>query len=129
MGWFCFKIFFLQKRDKLPTKQTKFRDTVSHEIFAGSNFCDFSSHLQKKINANISPAKIYSRVNILWLKFATQKYSTTISVVSVQLQLDHLFHPETKTVYIMTRFYISVYAYHIVLFENMYFFYTLIAHT
>ena len=31
---------------------------------------------QLKINANIFPAKIYSRVNIFQLKFATQKYST-----------------------------------------------------
>ena len=34
--------------------------------------------------ANISPAKIYSRVNILDLKFATQKYSTNKEVVSVR---------------------------------------------
>ena len=47
----------LKNRDKLSTKQTKFtktRDTVWHENFAGSNFCDFSSDPQK---------------------FATQKYS------------------------------------------------------
>ena len=31
---------------------------------------------QIKITANIFPAKIYPRVNILYLKFATQKYST-----------------------------------------------------
>ena len=31
---------------------------------------------QIKITANMFPAKIYSRVNILWLKFTTQKYST-----------------------------------------------------
>ena len=31
--------------------------------------------MQIKITANIFPAKIYSRVNILYLKFATQKYS------------------------------------------------------
>ena len=34
--------------------------------------------------ANISPAKIYSRVNILDLKFATQKYSINKEVVSVR---------------------------------------------
>ena len=43
---------------------------MSHEIFAGSNFCDFSSDPQKKfpqmkITENIFPAKIYSKVNIL----------------------------------------------------------------
>ena len=46
---------------------------VWHEIFAGSNFCDFrrfSSDPQKyvpakKITTNIFPAKIYSTVNIL----------------------------------------------------------------
>ena len=55
--------------------------TVWHEIFAGSNFCDFSSDPQisvpaNKITAKIFPAKIYSRVNILQLEFATQKYNT-----------------------------------------------------
>ena len=56
-----------------------------HKTFAGSNFCDicdFSSNPQKykllqiKIIANIFPAKIYSRVNFVELKFAKQKYST-----------------------------------------------------
>ena len=50
--------------------------TVWHKIFAGSNFRDFSSEnklLQIKVTANIFPAKNYSRVNILSLKFTTQK--------------------------------------------------------
>ena len=62
-------IVFLKYRDKLSTKQKKFRqtrDAVWHEIFAGSNFYDFSSDPQKyfpppphqkKINENISPGK------------------------------------------------------------------------
>ena len=58
--------------------------TVWQEFFAGSNFCEIAvfpaMHKSKfppiKITANIFPAKIYSRVNILQLKFATQKYST-----------------------------------------------------
>ena len=55
--------------------------TVWHKIFAGSNFAVFPAIRKKKfsqikITANIFPARIYSRVNILWLKFATQKYST-----------------------------------------------------
>ena len=55
--------------------------TVWHKIFAGSNFAVFpairkNKFSQIKITANIFPARIYSRVNILWLKFATQKYST-----------------------------------------------------
>ena len=43
-----------------------------------SNFCDFSCNMQKKaptpkkITANIFSTKIYSRVNILLLKFAEQ---------------------------------------------------------
>ena len=51
--WDDFFIVFLKYRDKLSTKQKKFRqtrDTVWHEIFAGSNFydfCDFSSDPQK----------------------------------------------------------------------------------
>ena len=49
------------------------------EIFPGSNFCDFSSDLQNYVPANkiyrkYFPAKIYSRVNILLRKFATEKY-------------------------------------------------------
>ena len=41
------------------------------------DFCDFQAMRknqfpQIKITANIFPAKIYSRVNILYLKFATQ---------------------------------------------------------
>ena len=48
--------------------------------FPGSHFC-FSNDMQKKfpqikITTNIFPAKIYSRVNILWRKYTTQKYST-----------------------------------------------------
>ena len=42
--------------------------TVWHELFVGSNFCDFSSKNkfpQIKITANIFPAKTYSRVSIL----------------------------------------------------------------
>ena len=39
------------------------------------NFCRFFFP-QIKIIAHIFPVKIYSRVNILQLKFATQKYST-----------------------------------------------------
>ena len=68
----------------------------------GSSVCDFSSDpqnrfRQKKNNnnkiiitiiiintVNFFPAKIYFRVNILELKFATQKYSTNKEVVSVR---------------------------------------------
>ena len=45
--------------------QISFLSTVWHKIFAGSNFCDscdFSNDPQKLINANIFPAKFYSRV-------------------------------------------------------------------
>ena len=48
---------------------------------------DNNTTTNKKIiinTANISPAKIYSRVNILDLKFATQKYSINKEVVSVR---------------------------------------------
>ena len=44
-----FYIVFPKYRDKLSTKQKKFRetrDTMWHEIFAGSIFCDFSSDPQ-----------------------------------------------------------------------------------
>ena len=61
------------------SKQTKFRktrDTVWHEsfaIFLAIRKNEFPPK-KKSINAKIFPAKIYSRVNILWQKFATQKY-------------------------------------------------------
>ena len=45
-------------------------------IFAVFQVIGNDMFLQIKITANIFPAKISSRVNILWLKFATQKYNT-----------------------------------------------------
>ena len=45
--------------------------TVWQDIFAGSNVCDFFPAIHKnkfpqmKVTANIFPAQIYSRVNIL----------------------------------------------------------------
>ena len=82
----------------------------------GSSVCDFSSDpqnrfRQKKNNnnkiiitiiiintVNFFPAKIYFRVNILELKFATQKYSTNKEVVSVRFcnrmtTKSNLFYP------------------------------------
>ena len=54
--------------------------------------------MQIKITANIFPAKIYSRVNILCLKFATQKYSAkklnrvcSIQTCQKQRNTDSLF--------------------------------------
>ena len=51
------------------------------EIFVGSNVAIFPAIRQNKfpqikITLNIFPAKIYSKVNILQLNFATQKWST-----------------------------------------------------
>ena len=64
---------------------------------------------QIKITANIFPAKIYSRVNILSLKFATRKYSTNKSCLfNHNLSLSF----RNKTVYNE----IPVYC-----FENLYF--------
>ena len=78
-----FFIVFLRYRDKLPTKQKKFRwtrDTVWHKIFAFLVFAIFPAihkiSSRKKNNENIFPAKFFSRLNILCLKFTTQKYST-----------------------------------------------------
>ena len=92
---------------------------------AGSNICHFSSDPPKNITANIFPAEIYSRVNILQLKFATQKYRTKKSCL-FNYNLPLLFR--NKTVYnellVLHRVAITI-----VLFENMYFYSTLIAHT
>ena len=52
---------------------TKFLRVLIFAIFPAIRKNEFP---QKKIDAKIFPAKIYSRVNILWQKFATQKYST-----------------------------------------------------
>ena len=98
-----------------------------HEIFAGSNFYDFSSDPQvpakKLLNENIFPAKIYSSIlNMLWLKFTTQKTELRNRVCSITTRP---LNSETKR-YRMNWFYI-VHAYRVVLFENLYFYYTLIA--
>ena len=113
-----------------------------HTIFTGSNVCDFSSDPQNKsrqkkkkkkknyiikiiiliilkkifINtANISPAKIYSRVNILDLKFATQNYSINKEVVSVRF-----CNRMTKKSNLFCSFNTG-YAKRSVFFKNMYF--------
>ena len=52
---------------------------------------------QIKITANIFPTKIYFRVNILQLKFATQKYSTKKSCLINNHILSSFV--ETQTVY------------------------------
>ena len=60
------------------------KDTVWHEILRVLIFCDFcvfsAIHKNKlprlKITAKHFPAKNYSGVNIVRLKFTTQKYST-----------------------------------------------------
>ena len=67
-----------------------------HKIFA--TFTIFrvignNKFLQKIITANFNPAKIYSKLNILWLKFATQKYGTKKYCVCL---MTSLFHSETK---------------------------------
>ena len=66
--WWNFKkmlFIFLQ-----VWKRLRCRHTVWHEIFAGSDFSDFSSFRKNKFpqiktTANIFPANIYSKVNIL----------------------------------------------------------------
>ena len=84
---------------------------VWHEIFAGSNFCDFcrfSSDPQKyvpvnKNTTNIFSAKIYSRVNILYLEFATQRHITQKSCL-----FNHNLSKKTKYWFIVRK---SVYFY------------------
>ena len=75
-----------------------------------------------KINENIFPAKIYSRVlSILLLKFTTQKYSTKKWCL---FNYNSPFQFRNKTVY-------NELVLHNVriLFQNLYFYYTLIART
>ena len=77
---------------------------VWHEIFAGSNFWGFPAIRKNKfpritIAANIFPAKIYSRVNILQLKFATQKYSTKKSCLFNRNSLSLSFRNNEIMVY------------------------------
>ena len=59
-----------QQIDQTPTSKARlnvpiyrglFLTTVWHEIFSGSNFCDFFPKIN--ITGNIFPARIYSRVN------------------------------------------------------------------
>ena len=85
-----FFIVFLKYRDKQKNKKssdkleipggTKFLRVLIFTIFSifpAIRNTNQSPPLPFKINENTFPAKIYSRVlNILWLKFTTQKYST-----------------------------------------------------
>ena len=72
------------KRHKNPTRcggtylpcGTKFLRVLIFAFFAVFPAIRKNKFPQIKITANIFPAKIYSRVNTLWLKFATRKYST-----------------------------------------------------
>ena len=61
--------------------------TVWHEIFAVFPAIRKNKFAQLKITANIFPAKIYSRVNILQVKFATQKYSKKSCLFNNNLSL------------------------------------------
>ena len=75
---------------------------------------------QKLITAKIFPTTFYSRVNILWLKFATQKYCTKkLSLFNSNLSLllgNEMIKMTSKTVTGFTQ------ATHtMVLFKNMYF--------
>ena len=74
---------------------TKFLRVLMFAIFPAirkNRFRQKNNNNNKKIiitiiiinTVNIFPAKIYFRVNILELKFATQKYSTNKEVVSVR---------------------------------------------
>ena len=72
----CKRCWWLAHSNSKQTKFRKTRDTVWHEslaIFLAICKNEFPQK-KKNINAKIFPAKIYSRVNILWQKFATQKY-------------------------------------------------------
>ena len=72
------------KRHKNPTRcggtylpcGTKFLRVLIFAFFAVFPAIRKNKFPQIKITANIFPAKIYSRVNTLWLKFATRKYNT-----------------------------------------------------
>ena len=88
------------------------RRTVWHGIFAGSNFAIFPAIRKKKVPANKKYRKIYSRENILQLKFTTQKYSTEKSCLFTQSL------SETKAVYN------EILTHTVILFENMYFYCT-----
>ena len=53
------------KMRKMTKLKQKLQITVWHEIFAGSNFCDFSSHPRQKQLANKNFLKHFSRKNLL----------------------------------------------------------------
>ena len=72
--------------------------TAWHKIFAGSNFAVFpairkNKFSQIKITAHIFPARIYPRVNILWLKSLHKNTVLKNHVCSITICL---FHSETK---------------------------------
>ena len=51
--------------------------TMWHEIFAGSNFCDFSSDPQKYVPANKNYRKHFSGKNLLHSKYSLTKIRYT----------------------------------------------------
>ena len=100
--------------------------TVWHEIFVGSNFCDFSREAQNlvpalKITASIFPTKIYSRVNILYFKFATQNTVLRNRFCSIS---SGFFRVETKRYTMKYWFQFTSDTHTVVLFENMFFYCT-----
>ena len=72
------------------------------------NFCDFSSDLRKstekkKINANISPAKVYSRVNLIYSDY-NLLHKNKVQKNCVCSITTHLFHLKTKRIQWITGF-------------------------
>ena len=60
----CF-FWLLSLKCKMTKLRQKLQIPVWHEIFAGSNFCDFSSHPRQKQVANKNFLKHFSRKNLL----------------------------------------------------------------
>ena len=94
----------MNKQKKLLC-DTKFLRDLIFSIFVIFPTIRKNKFPQIKITSNIFPAKISSRVNILQLKFATQKYSTK-KINRVCSITTYLFHSETTRY--TTKYWFSV---------------------
>ena len=82
--------------------------------------------LQIKFTGNIFPEKFYSRANITYSEFATQKYNRTKSCLFLNRHDNWFPSSRNKMVYNQL---LILHTHTVVLFENMYFHYTYVPKT
>ena len=102
----CFEIFQSRRSSSLKIScGKKFLRVLIFAIFAVFPAIRKNKFPQMKIVGHTFSAKIISRVNILQLKFTTQKYSTTKSCLSWQSQLASLTQKQLNTGLLLENMY------------------------